>query len=138
MADAIKEIFEKGVKKGIPRGIEKGIQQGIQEKKTMAVKNLKNMKYPTDKIKLITGLSEEKINEIDDDLEEIKKMLLGMVDKTEQEGIEKGIEIGIKKGIKTGMEQENKTIAEKMKELGYSTEEIFNIIATSEDEIITF
>ena len=56
----IKEGFEIGIKQGIKEGIEQGIEQGIVK----VAKRMIELKMPIERIRDITGLSEEEIEKI--------------------------------------------------------------------------
>ena len=51
-------------REGIEEGTRQGIEQGTKEKEIEIVRNMKEMNYPIEDIKKITGLSIEEINEI--------------------------------------------------------------------------
>ena len=51
-------------REGIEEGTRKGIEQGTKEKEIEIVRNMKEMNYPIEDIKKITGLSIEEIEKI--------------------------------------------------------------------------
>ncbi|MBN2533438.1 MAG: Rpn family recombination-promoting nuclease/putative transposase [Spirochaetales bacterium] len=72
-------------------------------------------------------------------LAEVKNMLTAIADEIMQKGIEKGFEKGIEKGFEKGIEKGEKkercAVAKKMKDLGYSVNEISEITGLSTEEI---
>ena len=60
-----RQMMENSIKIGYSKlGIEQGIEQGSKEKEIEIVRNMKEMKYPIEDIKKITGLSIEEIEKI--------------------------------------------------------------------------
>ena len=53
-----------GIEEGIKQGTREGIKQGTKEKEIEIVRNMKEMNYPIEDIKKITGLSIEEIEKI--------------------------------------------------------------------------
>ncbi|MCT4594996.1 MAG: transposase, partial [Anaeromicrobium sp.] len=60
----IKTAEKKGIEKGIEKGIKQGIEKGIEKGKIEIIKNMLQIGMEIEKIKILTGVSEEKIFKI--------------------------------------------------------------------------
>jgi predicted transposase YdaD len=68
MQEGLKEGLKEGIQKGIQEGMEKGIQEGILEGKKEEQRHIARqamiMGLGIENIKMLTGLSEEEINNL--------------------------------------------------------------------------
>jgi len=71
LATGIKNIIknaEEAEVRGMERGIERGIERGKHERDIEIVRNLLNINMPVVQIALVTGLSEEQIRQLSEEM----------------------------------------------------------------------
>lgn len=69
MEKGMKQGMEEGIKQGIEKGMKQGIEEGIKQKSIEAAKEGLKMNLTIIQIAKLTGLSEEKILELKQELD---------------------------------------------------------------------
>ena len=64
----MKQGIQQGIQQGIERGIQKGISEGAEQKAIETARNLLKYGDPIEKISVITGLSLDKVQQLQEDI----------------------------------------------------------------------